>query len=321
MVENDQMNEHETKGQSNTGKKKGWLSWIITLTSIGVFGVMVYFVIRQWKDLISFPWRLDLISLFFVFFFHSLALGATFAAWHLMIRRLGGFTDWRLDLRYYYLSTLAKRLPTSIPYIGGRLAMYGQHGVPAAAILNAVFLENLLVGVGGVLVFILFLPFYSQVPAGITLPLFIAGTGLVIISLIRPQIYVEITNWLLKRMKRQTLENLPGRKDMLIWIGIYMLPWLFSGASMYFAPRAVSNMSGLGFFDALLVLTLATLVSLLYFVIPGGLALKEVTGSALLSTWMPVSVALTLMFIFRLIHTINEIVWARVVILLPIDKK
>ncbi len=298
-------------------RKKGLINWLMTITSVGVLGVMVYFVFRQWDALVSFPWKLDFWPLILVFFYHSLSLAATYVVWHLMMRRLGGFTNWQLDLRYYYLSTLAKRLPTSLPYIGGRLAMYHRHGVSGAAVINAVFLENLLIGVGGVLVFLLFSPFFTQVPAGITLPLAAGGLGVLAFSIFKPEIYVQATNWVLRKFNRRTLDLVPGRLDMLTWIGIYMLPWLLSGASLFYAMRAVSSLSSVGYFDSLAVLTLATLASLVYFVVPGGLALKEMTGSMLLSAWLPVPVALTLMFIFRLMHTANEIIWAYLVMLIP----
>ncbi len=290
--------------------KEKHLSWLAALMTIGVGGMVIWVLYRQRADILIFPWRLSLMYLLLVSFFHSIALGATFWAWHAMISRLGNFTDFRLNFRYYYVSTLAKRLPTSLPYIGSRLVMYRQEGVSGAAVMNCILLENLLVGVGGVIVFLLFIPFYTSTPANITMILLALAVVLITALLARPQIVVEFSNWILVKLKRRALTSMPNRSDILIWVGIYTLPWFFAGASFYCLPRALSTITALGAFDALSISALSTLVSLSNFVLPGGLALKELTSSALLTPWMPLSAALVITIIYRVIHTADEILWA-----------
>jgi uncharacterized membrane protein YbhN (UPF0104 family) len=45
-------------------------------------------------------------------------------------------------------------------------------------------------------------------------------------------------------------------------------------------------------------------------VLPGGFGLKELTSSVLLSAFMPLSAALVISLVYRLVQTLNEIVWA-----------
>lgn len=299
-------------------KARGLWKWLSLLIPLLVLGLMVWLVARQWDQVVSFPWRIHLPSLLLVFIFHSLALAATFWVWHLMVSRLGGFKDVGLNFRYYYLSTLAKRIPSSIPYIGSRLVMYRQIGVSGAIIMNCIVLENVLIGVAGLITFFLFLPFYSAAPSNVLLPLSLLGIGMVLALWIRPQIFIDITNWLLRRLGRNSLEMIPNRREIFTWIGLYILPWLFAGASLYFAPRALSELNSLPLIDSLEISTLATLVSLLNLILPGGLSLKELTASTLLTAWMPFSAALVISLSYRLIHTLNEVLWALLALAWPI---
>ncbi len=293
-------------------KKLTHRNWITLGTSLAVLGVIVWIVIKQWKDILVFPWLIDIKFILLVLIFHTLAVAATFWAWHLMVARMGGFKDIRSDIYFYYVSNLAKRLPTSIPYIGSRLVMYKRAGISQAAIMNCIVLENLLIGMAGVIIFFIFLPFYSSVPKGIVPPMVAVELILITGLLARPQFIIDITNWVLIRFKKEGMTRIPSRRDILIWIGVYTLPWIFAGLSLYFAFRGFSSINTISVMDAIEISTLSTLVSLLYFIVPGGLALKEMTSSALLTAWMPFSIALVITMVYRLLQTANDIFWALV---------
>jgi hypothetical protein len=307
--------------KENFGSNKNlrrWSSWILVILIIGTIGWVFY---RQKDAILTFPWKFEWKALSLVFLFHSLALGATFWAWYVMMVRLGKFTDLRTNFRYYYVSNLTKRLPTSIPYIGTRLVMYRQEDVPTPVIINCVLLENLLIGIAGIIAFLLFAPFYKFIPEGIIIPMITVALILITLLLVWPRFVILITNWVLRRFHKEQIGTSLERRDILFLLGIYILPWLFAGASFYFAPRALSDFQGLSYLDSFQISTLATLASLLYFVIPGGLALKEITASVLLTAWMPLSTALLITIAYRLIHTVNELVWALIGLVIPIKDK
>jgi uncharacterized membrane protein YbhN (UPF0104 family) len=95
------------------------------------------------------------------------------------------------------------------------------------------------------------------------------------------------------------------------------MPWIFAGVSLSYALAGMSDQIDVGLGDAIVISTAATLVALLNLVLPGGLALKEVTMIALLLPWMPASAALVVSFAYRLLHTANEMLWALAVTALP----
>jgi hypothetical protein len=286
--------------------------WLAAGMFLLVFAMMGIVVIREWDALLAFPWRLDVRYLGLTVVFHSLALGVTFGVWHLMLVRLGGFDNLKLNFRFYYVSTLAKRIPTALWYVGGRLMLYQQVGVTASTVLNCILLENVIIGVAGIFTFLVFLPLYSRFPLPKTglVPLSLAGAVGIIGLLAWPQVFVNATNWIRKRWGKQGLDRAPARKDILLWSGLYILPWILAGFSLYCATRAFSGGIELGKVDALGISTLAMLVALLSTILPSGLGLKELTSSLLLSYWMPLPSAVVISVVYRLIQTANEILWA-----------
>ena len=295
--------------------------WLPFLLTFFVIGVLAYYVYINWYEVSSFPWEVKPAYIILVLLFHSVSLGATFIVWHLMVYRLSGFHYLRLSLRFYYTTTLAKRIPTSIPYIGSRLVVYNQVDVSSAIIMNCIVLELVLIGIAGLIAFTLFLPFYSYVPTGIAPLLILTAAIFLGVLFLRPRIFITFTNWVLVKLKKAELVVELSRQDIFVWIALYILPWIFAGLSFYCAPLAFSNYDGLDLITAIEISTLSTLISLLNFVLPGGLSLKEITSSSLLSPWIPLSAAIIISFGYRLLHTINEIIWAVITLLIPIPKE
>jgi len=286
------------------------LKWLAAGMFLLILTVMGIVVVREWDALIAFPWQIDVRYLGLTVTFHSLALGVTFWVWHLMITRFGHFDNAKLNFRFYYLSTLAKRIPTAIWYVGGRLTLYRQVGVAASTVLNCILLENVVIGIAGVLTFLVFLPLYSQFLKTGVISLALVGIVGITGLLVRPQLFVDITNWILKRLGKQILDIAPARKDIIVWGGLYILPWVLAGFSLYCAIRAFSGDVGLSIIDAVGISTLVMLVALLSTILPSGLGLKELTSSVLLSHWMPLSSAVVISIAYRLIQTANEMLWA-----------
>jgi hypothetical protein len=291
---------------------KSWrgFKWLSLITVSVVLTLVSLLFIGNWRDLVAFPWKLNFGNLALTLVFHSMALGMTFIVWRLMVIRLSGFKDLSANFRFYYLSTLAKRVPMSIWYIGGRLVMYDQVGVSASSILNGIFLENLIIGLASIFVFLVLLPLYTDMPDSIALPAAVVGVGLTALVLIRPQIFVEITNRILRRFHKRELDKVPARKDILLWGFGYVLTILFAGASFMFATRAFADYSGPGYVDAVGIAAITTIIALLSMILPGGAGLKELTASALLSHWVSLPIAIVISIAYRLIQTGNEIVWA-----------
>lgn len=275
-----------------------------------VTGLLVSLAVRNWDELVAFPWRLHPGYLLLTMLLHSAGLGVTFLIWHLMIRRLGGFGDWRANLRYYYVSTLAKRIPTSVPFVSGRLVMYRQVGVPASIVLNCIALETLLVGIGGVITLVALWPFARGLPWQLFLVFAVPSILIISLLLLRPAVFFQLTNQVLRRLGRPSLERFPESKDIILWTSLYVLPWITTGASFYCAPRAFSMVSGPDLLQATIISTVSMLISLGSLILPAGFGLKEVSSTLLLAPWIPLTAASVIVIVYRITHTVDEIIFA-----------
>ncbi|MCS7056795.1 MAG: flippase-like domain-containing protein [Thermoflexales bacterium] len=289
-----------------------WLTvrWATVSLVLIVISLLMWLVVRNWNELVTFPWRLHLGYLSLTMILHSAGLGVTFVVWHLMLKRLSGFGDWRVNFRYYYVSVLAKRVPTSVPFISGRLVMYRQAGVPASIVLNCIALEALLVGAGGVITLVTLWPFTQHVPWQI-FAVFAAPTAFIMgLLLVRPSVFFELTNQVLRRLNRPTLDRFPVGQDIILWTMLYVIPWVTTGASFYFAPQALSTATGPDPLQSIIISTVSMLISLGSLLLPAGFGLKEVASTILLSSWVPLPAASVIVIAYRVIHTVDEIIFA-----------
>lgn len=291
---------------------------IYVLVPLAVIGMVGWLIVQNQEMIRAFPWRVHLPSLLLAAGFHSLALWVTCLVWFLFIRRLDGFRDPWLTVRIYFVSTLAKRIPTSIPYIGGRLILYRQLGVSSGAVLNSILLETLLLGIAGVICLALIWPFSAVSLPAYALPgLLIAAALLTAVMIFRFDQIRQQVNRLFRRFQVAEMQHSPGMADLFLWIGIYLLPWLAAGGSLYYAVGGLALGVSLSPVDALTISTVSTLVALLNLIVPAGFGLKELSMAALLLPWMPLSVALLFSLLYRLLHTLDDVIWALLALLIP----
>jgi hypothetical protein len=296
--------------------KKAYARWGGLVLGIGLVAVVSIVlgraVYREWDTLKTFRWQLNIGYLLLASVFHSLALAATFVAWHLMLRRLGRFGDIRTNAHIYYVSTLAKRVPTAVWYIGGRFTMYQRENVPRSAVLNAIALESLLIGGAGVLIYLVLQPFYEYSSPDVAW-IVVAVTGVAaLVFLIQPRFLLDLTNIVLRRFNRNPIQAKLSRADLLLWTGIYLAPTPLAGVSLYFLIQGITTGIEVDLVSLIGVATLSMLVGQASMLLPAGFGLKELTMAALLATWMPLSVGVVVAIGFRMLSTFDDLLWAAI---------
>lgn len=290
------------KGSSVTTKR--W-TFFVVLFVVLLVGISL---IRDWNEIRSYPWQLNWPNLAKMAIFHTLALGTMFLAWHFTISRLVNQAFWRTDFRIYSLSMLARRIPLPIWYVGSRVHLYREEKVPASLVLTATFFEITLIAWSGILCYIIFSPWYTYTQ-GWPWWLMIGGTFFVSLAfIIRPALLIDLINRVLKITRRAPIQSNVTRRDLLVWLMLYLTTWILDGLGLYFAvaaflsvPPPVTSIIG--------VSTVSALVALLTMFLPSGFGLKEITMGSLLSVWIPVSAGFILSITYRLLQTFVEAVW------------
>jgi hypothetical protein len=281
----------------------------LLILSLGILVVLGIVIIRDWGRLKSFPWQFNWKNLGAVAIAHYLALSTLFLGWHQIMRCLVKPENWRRDFQIYSFSILVRRIPFPIWYIGSRLYLYKGHQVSTSMVLSATGLETVLITISGFICYLLFLPWYTYnykwayEIGGAILIIWIGG------GLLRPNFLIDLSNWILRSLGQSQLNIFVTRTDLLTWGMIYLSTWLLDGFSLYlmvsaFVPKPPSLPDILG------VSTISALIAIATLALPAGLWLKELTMSALLSAWLPISVGVTISICYRLAHTFVEILWA-----------
>jgi hypothetical protein len=110
----------------------------------------------------------------------------------------------------------------------------------------------------------------------------------------------------LGRVQRETKVIQIYWYDKVLWFVIYLLGWLAGGSILYFLAKSVSPVS-LAFLPACWgFVALSGVVGTLAFFLPGGVGAREISLSLLLSSYIPLSVAIALALLFRVWILVGE---------------
>ena len=290
---------------SELARKKWWMLMIAAIA----FSVLGYAIWRDWEIIRSFEWRFNFWNLLIYIVLHTLSLGSMFVAWHLMMTRLSGQNNLHSDFRIYSLSLLARHIPLPIWFVGSRLVLYRADKIPPRIPLTATALEHALLAFGGVVCYLILLPWYvytQRIPWYI--PVTILGLCLTV-YFIRPSLFIDLINKIQRYRDKPLLDVVITRKDLIVWGLLYLAPWFLDGIGLFFAvttflvlPPQVVSFIGIS--------TVSTLVSMLTMLLPAGFGLKELTMGAMMSNWLPLSAGIAVSLGYRLLITIVETFWA-----------
>jgi uncharacterized membrane protein YbhN (UPF0104 family) len=274
--------------------------------------LLVFLVAQEWDALLSFQWQLKPIYLVLALFCHSVSLFGTFVVWRLITTRLGSSASKQADFHIFFISLLARKIPSMIWYTGARSYLYKEEDISPSITLNAVALEFGVAILSGGWAYVLFQPGYTfawnQAPVvvGIVSVAFL----LTALLLARPQLFVELSRWLGRRWQKDIDLTVPNRSDIVVWSVIYLIAWIIGGLSLYFTIQALVPNGGPNWVNALGVANLATLVVLLNSVFPVGMGLKEFATGVLLTSWLPMPIGLVVAFAYRVLQICDELLWA-----------
>ncbi len=294
-----------------------WVTLGMVVIVLGLVGQMLY---RERAQLLAYPWRIQAPFLLLGFLGHAFAIHATFVVWGLMVGRLAGQADpgWRVHFSIYYPTTLAKRIPGTVWYAAGRVVMYERAGVPSALTLAALVLEMALITIAGIIFFLLMLPLGGQgqgaalaslraVPTWIPGLLIVAG-----LALSWPGVLEGLLNWGRRRLGRPTIRLAVGYQDILLYLGLDLLVWLIAGVGFFGVVSIIYPAPWSDLAPMMMIITLASLFSIVSFLVPVLPMVREATVSVLLAAYMPLSVAVVVAILYRLVWTLCDLFWALV---------
>jgi hypothetical protein len=284
---------------------------LMALVVLASLGMLAYGLVSNWRELVTYEWRITYWPLVAALLLYPAALGIAVLIWHQILQHLGGHSRWQQDLRIYCVSNIARRLPTPAWFVAGRIYLGSQINLAKSVSSMGVLLEAVLILVSGLLLSVLTLPFGSQGgPLGQHGPKLVPLLLLGLVLIIRPQLLrafiVRLARWLGRG------QSIPGEIDyrrMVMWTGLYAVVWILGGITLYLLVRTVYPLPAGSLPTVIGIWAIGGVVSHLAVFTPGGLGIKELTMAALLSSLVPMTIAIVVSIGARVWYSLNELFW------------
>jgi uncharacterized membrane protein YbhN (UPF0104 family) len=279
--------------------------WVIIVAIFAFLGKMLWDNWSQVKEapftLKSFPFILSTLIFIFSYFLQIWA-------WYLITQKLGIAISYQETLKSWFYSQLGKYLPGKVWLILGRFYFYESMGKSRKEISVALYLETVTMLIAaGLLSFValLFLkeanPIHAGIPFWWMFPLLIVA----FLSL-HPQALQKILNWILIQIKREPISLSISYSDILWVLFICILAWVVGGVSFYLFVDSVFPVSLQYILFLTGALAFSSTLGLIALFAPSGLGVREGALVYLLSSIIPIPIAIIISILTRLWMTLIE---------------
>jgi hypothetical protein len=290
----------------NLGKQR-WLRSILSLTfGLGVALYVGLFLWHNWQKVLEEDVVVNPGYLLNAFALFGLNFMLFILAWQGIVRRFGGVADWKQNARLYSQTYIARMLPTPTWFLISRVYLYHQTGMQKRVILVMTALETFLHMLAGLVIYGLFSLDLQQ---PITL-LYLLVLAPIVLFFLKPA-------WLqLSVMSGVCPEPGIRRRDLALWLGLYLLSWMIAGPFLASVIRAFSKAPPLPIGDLWRVWSLSGVVSYLSEYVLGGVGiLREFTLGWSLQSFYPLSITILVTLGSRLVLTISGLFWGMIVLI------
>lgn len=293
------------------GERSRWRRWAVGVLALLAVVCLTLFVATQWSRLPDIRWRLQpgWLAICVVALAGFQALQAQLWGWilHGLGSRLAMAKAWSI----FSVTLLARYVPTNLALVVGRTAMGEREGVPKRVTLAGIVYQLGLTFAGAAAVgayFVIVLPQLSGQPVRF------AALALPVIALVAldPRVFHRLADVALQRMGRDPLPLSLSRGRVLVFLVLYGLTMVIAGLGVYAFAQAIHPVGGSHVASVVASYSVGFAVSLLAFVLPGGLGAREAAMAAALSPAVGLTVGIAVAVAVRLEQMVIELVFAGV---------
>jgi hypothetical protein len=266
-------------------------------------------------DLPDVDWRFHPAALALAVAGFAVFLLANAEIWRRLLRALGPELPPLRSLAIWITSGLGRYVPTSLLMPVLRAAMGEREGVPKRICGASMVYEIALFLTAALIVsayFVIELPDLEDAP-GRYLVLVLPVLALVALQ---PRVFHNLADRALTRLGRAKLPlSLPGRR-VLEFVGLYALTYVIAGLSLYALAQSVYPVGADDLLTVMGAFAVGTALSIIAFVLPGGLVAREAGIALALSPVMPAAPAVAIAVLARIVQLALEMLVATVAPLL-----
>ena len=239
-----------------------------------------------------------------VFGLYSLSIAWVALGWHLVMRHLRAGSSLLVDLKAYVYTLAARRLPGKLWYIAGRAALSRQLGISARISALSSGIEVVLSIVSGLIVGTPAL--LMQTGGARFAVVLVILAELVGLAVLHPRVLRRLLGLLGHQLEPGSL----AFSRVLSWLGAYTLMWICGGLMTYAVIAAIHPVGTSEIPRIISLWALTGVISLAGFLLPSNLGLSEVALSSLLSSVIPLSIAVATALLVRILTTLFDVMWS-----------
>lgn len=291
-----------------------WRRWGGLAAGLLILGFLGWALVDGWSAVSSYDWDLEpgllvLGCLVLLAFYLASALG-----YGAIIDRLHHpGPPARVTLSIWAKSLLGRYVPGNVLMVVGRVVLSHEQGVPRRSSLAAtVYEQALTVGVAAAGA-VAFVASYAE-DGGDSRLWLLAVVPLGLLAL-HPRVFGPMSTWLLRKAGRDPLPRLLGVRPLSGLLAWYTATAVVLSVGIWLVVRSAAGpeVGGPAFVGLAFLLSFA--VSMLVFVFPSGLGVREGAFALALAQNVPTGVAVALSVGTRLILTVVELVFIGAVVL------
>ncbi len=283
------------------------------LAGLLIFGFLAWSLVSGWRRVADYDWQLDIpllvagIAVLLVFYAAS---GIGFVA---VLEALGPSPPRRATMSIWAKSLLGRYVPGNILMVVGRVVLLFERGVARRVALAAtVYEQALALGVAAALGVVLLAVSGSSALGPAAWALAVVPVGLVFLH---PKLFGPISAWLLRLFKREPLPQLLRGRVVAYLAAWYALTALVLGVGIWLLVISAAGGDDLDVWLVSAGFLLSFVVSMLAFVFPSGIGVREGAFALALATALPGAVAITLAVGVRLVLTLVELAYVGAAVL------
>jgi len=296
---------------SDPSLRRGLHAGIAIVLVLGV-GLAVVAALGDFPDV---AWRFRPAALLFAILAFTLYLFGSAEIWRRLLHALGPDLPPLRAASIWFASGLGRYVPTALLLPVLRMAMAEREGVPKRITLASVAYEVALFFTGSVIVgayFVITLPDLQ----GIWERYLVLVLPAIALIAIHPRVFHPIADWALTRTGRAQLPlSLSGARS-LEFVGMYAAACLMAGLAVYCLAQAVFPVGADDLPTVVSSYAVANTVSILAFVLPGGLGAREAGMAVALAPVVPTAPAVAVAVLSRIAQVALEVLFALITIVL-----
>lgn len=266
-------------------------------------------------DIPDIDWRFRPVALALAVIGLTVFLLANAEIWRRILRALGPELAPRRSMAIWFTSGLGRYVPTSLLLPVLRAAMSEREGVPKRICLASVAYEMAMFFTAALILaayFVIDLPDLQDAPGRYL----VIGLPVLALIALQPRVFHTLADRVLTRLGRAKLPlSLPGGR-VLEFVGLYALTYVIAGLSLYALAQSVYPVGADELVTVVGAFAVGTALSILAFVLPGGLVAREAGIALALSPVMPAAPALAVAVLARIVQMGLEVLLALITPLL-----